>query len=65
MHSYDISHEFDLVVGNNDGSETIERPTMFLEEVALVSDYDCAGTVGSAGTFGGTFGTIGTWGCCC
>jgi hypothetical protein len=65
MSIYGISHEMDLVVDDNLGAETIIRPTMFAEEFTAVSDYDCAGTVGSAGTFGGTFGTIGTWGCCC
>jgi hypothetical protein len=63
-----MNHTFDITIESNDNEvQTIERSTFNAADSAtsLISDFDCAGTVGSAGTFGGTLGTAGTFGCCC
>lgn len=58
------THDYDVIIDEID-AELLSNSSYFYSEAETVSDYDCAGTVGTAGCFGGTFGTIGSWGCCC
>lgn len=63
-----IQHNFDLTVEDGDGIEVVKHTAFFAaqsEERVDDGGFDCAGTVGSAGTIGGTLGTAGTFGCCC
>jgi hypothetical protein len=63
-----MNHSFDMTIESNGNDvQTIERSTFYANDtdVSIVDNFDCAGTVGSAGTFGGTLGTAGTFGCCC
>ena len=68
-HTSHRGHDFDLLLDLPDHVEPIRRAQYFQASPAgqrsLSSDFDCAGTLGCAGSFGGTVGTLGTFGCCC
>lgn len=61
-----MNHIFDITIESND-IQSIERSTFYANssEQEDKSNFDCAGTFGSAGSFGGTLGSVGTFGCCC
>jgi len=72
MKNLNVKHKYDVSLEFGDDVQNIVRATYFVCEVGSKSSqkcgdggFDCAGTVGSAGTFGGTLGTAGTFGCCC
>jgi len=69
-----VNHAYDINIETYHFAEKSQTAMLNACEVALESNsetrcddggFDCAGTVGSAGTLGGTFGTAGTFGCCC
>ena len=64
-----INHVFDLPIVTDNNFKVIERSTYYAINTTTPGNvdegYDCAGTFGSAGSFGGTFGSVGSWGCCC
>jgi len=65
----ELGHNFDFTIDIERKVQPIERSSFYAvqgpEGPKGEPGYDCAGTFGSAGTFGGTFGSIGSWGCCC
>lgn len=62
-----MNHIFDITIENDKEVQTIERSSFNASDSESNDspEFDCAGTVGTAGTFGGTLGTAGTFGCCC
>ncbi len=60
-----LKHKYDVSLNINDTAKSVDRSTYFKESQQINSDFDCAGTLGSAGSFGGTFGSLGSFGCCC
>ena len=67
MYNERNTHSFDMSIDNGNEIQLIERSSFNAAPSGPEGEpgFDCAGTFGSAGSFGGTLGSVGTFGCCC